>query len=89
MLAYDQRHIRSMDAAITFHVGLSQRMLSNRRPPDGQPAVLDALATVRRRLEQTGDALIRARLFSEVPVARAWPACCGAIGAASTARPGP
>ena len=57
MFAYDQRHIRSMDAAITFHVGLSHRVLFNRRLPDGQPAVLDALATVRRRLEQTEEAL--------------------------------
>lgn len=60
MLAYDQRDIRSMDAAITFHVGLSHRILANHRPPDDAIGVLDALATVRRRLEQTDEALAAA-----------------------------
>jgi hypothetical protein len=55
--AYDQRDIRSMDAAITFHVGLSHRIMSNHQPPAGATRVMDALATVRRRLEQTDDAL--------------------------------
>jgi hypothetical protein len=66
MFAYPQSEIRSLDIALSFHVGLVQRMHYGSGAESAAPAVTDAVTEVDRCQRQLHNALMSAAEISEL-----------------------